>query len=119
MYCGSMNLMKCPWPMQQSLSNNFLKKWLSGKNLIVEQYWNPSLHHQWRVGTSACLKHACNTRKRKLYFVLRAFSLVAKLMTILFGHPTGNPNSHHAALAHLEAGRLEAFCVPWMPTLFS
>ena len=34
---------------------------------------------------------------------------------ILFGHPGGNPNSHHAALAHLEAGRLEAFCVPWFP----
>ena len=40
-------------------------------------------------------------------------------MTVLFGHPTGNPNSHHAALAHLEAGRLEAFCVPWMPSEFS
>jgi glycosyltransferase involved in cell wall biosynthesis len=37
-------------------------------------------------------------------------------MTVLFGHPTGNPNSHHAALAHFEAGRLEAFCVPWMPS---
>lgn len=37
-------------------------------------------------------------------------------MSILFGHPTGNPNSHHAALAHFEAGRLEAFCVPWMPS---
>jgi starch synthase len=35
---------------------------------------------------------------------------------ILFGHPTGNPNSHQAALGHYEAGRLEAFCVPWMPT---
>ena len=35
---------------------------------------------------------------------------------ILFGHPGGNPNSHHAALAHFEAGRLAAFCVPWMPT---
>ncbi len=34
---------------------------------------------------------------------------------ILFGHPVGNPNSHHAALAHWEAGRLEAFCVPWFP----
>ena len=39
-------------------------------------------------------------------------------MSILFGHPTGNPNSHHAALAHFEAGRLEAFCVPWMPSEF-
>jgi glycosyltransferase involved in cell wall biosynthesis len=37
-------------------------------------------------------------------------------MTVLFGHPGGNPNSHHAALAHYEAGRLEAFCVPWMPS---
>ena len=37
-------------------------------------------------------------------------------MKILFGHPTGNPNSHQAALAHFEAGRLEAFCVSWMPT---
>ena len=35
---------------------------------------------------------------------------------ILFGHPTGNPNSHQAALAHFEAGRLEALCVPWMPS---
>jgi starch synthase len=35
---------------------------------------------------------------------------------ILFGHPTGNPNSHHAALAHFEAGSLAAFCVPWMPS---
>lgn len=35
---------------------------------------------------------------------------------ILFGHPTGNPNSHEAALAHFEAGRLAAFCVPWMPS---
>jgi glycosyltransferase involved in cell wall biosynthesis len=37
-------------------------------------------------------------------------------MSILFGHPGGNPNSHHAALAHFEAGCLEAFCVPWMPS---
>jgi glycosyltransferase involved in cell wall biosynthesis len=37
-------------------------------------------------------------------------------MTVLFGHPSGNPNSHHAALAHFETGRLEAFCVPWMPS---
>ena len=35
---------------------------------------------------------------------------------ILFGHPTGNPNSHHAALAHMEAGKLAAFCVPWFPS---
>lgn len=37
-------------------------------------------------------------------------------MSVLFGHPCGNPNSHHAALSHWERGRLEAFCVPWMPT---
>jgi starch synthase len=38
-------------------------------------------------------------------------------MSILFGHPSGNPNSFHAALAHFEAGQLEAICVPWMPTI--
>lgn len=27
----------------------------------------------------------------------------------------GNVNSHHAALAYWEAGKLEAFCVPWFP----
>jgi glycosyltransferase involved in cell wall biosynthesis len=43
------------------------------------------------------------------------FNVVA-VMTVLFGHPTGNANAHHAALAHFEAGRLEAFCVPWMPS---
>jgi len=37
-------------------------------------------------------------------------------MAILFGHPTGNPNAHHAALAHFEAGQLDSFCVPWMPS---
>src|SRR5207248_3404565 len=37
-------------------------------------------------------------------------------MSILFGHPTGNPNSHQAALAHFESSRLEAFCVPWFPS---
>ena len=35
---------------------------------------------------------------------------------ILFGHPTGNPNSHQAALAHYETGRLDAFVVPWFPS---
>jgi glycosyltransferase involved in cell wall biosynthesis len=38
---------------------------------------------------------------------------------ILFGHPTGNPNSFHAALAHFEAARLEAICIPWMPSRMS
>ena len=37
-------------------------------------------------------------------------------MTVLFGHPSGSPFSHNAALAHFEANRLEAFCVPWMPS---
>ena len=37
-------------------------------------------------------------------------------MSVLFGHPSGTPFSHHAALAHFEAGSLEAFCVAWMPT---
>jgi alpha-maltose-1-phosphate synthase len=37
-------------------------------------------------------------------------------VSVLFGHPSGNPNSHNAALAHFEAHQLEAFCVPWMPS---
>jgi len=37
-------------------------------------------------------------------------------MSVLFGHPTGNPFSYNAALAHFEAARLEAFCIPWMPS---
>lgn len=37
-------------------------------------------------------------------------------MTVLFGHPSGTPFAHHAALAHFEAGTLESFCVPWMPS---
>jgi glycosyltransferase involved in cell wall biosynthesis len=37
-------------------------------------------------------------------------------MSILVGHPSGNPNSHNAALAYLEAGLLECFCVPWIPS---
>jgi glycosyltransferase involved in cell wall biosynthesis len=37
-------------------------------------------------------------------------------MSILFGHTTGMPNVYHGALAHLEAGRLESFCFPWMPS---
>lgn len=37
-------------------------------------------------------------------------------MSVLFGHPTGNPNANHAALAHFEAGWLECFCVSWMPS---
>jgi alpha-maltose-1-phosphate synthase len=37
-------------------------------------------------------------------------------MSVLFGHPAGNPNSHNAAMAYLEAGVLECFCVPWMPS---
>jgi len=38
-------------------------------------------------------------------------------VTVLFGHPSGSPFSHHAALAHFDAHRLEAFCVAWMPSL--
>jgi len=37
-------------------------------------------------------------------------------MSVLFGHPTGNPFAYNAALAHFEAARLEAFCIPWMPS---
>ena len=45
--------------------------------------------------------------------------IIRSSMTVLFGHPGGNPNSHHAALAHFQAGRLEAFCLPWMPSASS
>ena len=34
---------------------------------------------------------------------------------ILFGHQTGNPNAHHAALTHFERGWLDAFVTPWFP----
>ncbi len=37
-------------------------------------------------------------------------------MGVLFGHPTGNPNAHQAAMAHYASGRLETFCVSWIPT---
>src|SRR3984893_6682188 len=37
-------------------------------------------------------------------------------MSIVLGHPTGNPNSHNAAASYLEAGVLECFCVTWMPS---
>jgi glycosyltransferase involved in cell wall biosynthesis len=51
-----------------------------------------------------------------LISVCQYFSFQLLFLMILFGHPGGNPNSHHAALAHFEAGRLDAFCVPWMPS---
>ncbi|MBU3666863.1 MAG: glycosyltransferase family 1 protein [Chthoniobacterales bacterium] len=35
---------------------------------------------------------------------------------IISGHPTGNPNSHHAALAWHERGKLYKFCTPWFPS---
>jgi alpha-maltose-1-phosphate synthase len=38
-------------------------------------------------------------------------------MSVLFGHPTGNPNSHNAALAYLEAGVLDRICLTWMPSV--
>jgi glycosyltransferase involved in cell wall biosynthesis len=37
-------------------------------------------------------------------------------MAILFGHPTGSPFAHHAALAHFEAGQLDRVCISWMPS---
>jgi glycosyltransferase involved in cell wall biosynthesis len=35
---------------------------------------------------------------------------------VISGHPTGNPNSHQAALAWHERGRLLRFCTPWFPS---
>jgi glycosyltransferase involved in cell wall biosynthesis len=46
----------------------------------------------------------------------RLFVNTGGMVSVLFGHPSGNPNSYHAALAHFEAHVLEAFCVPWMPS---
>jgi alpha-maltose-1-phosphate synthase len=46
----------------------------------------------------------------------RLFVTTGGMVSVLFGHPSGNPNSHNAALAHFEAHQLEAFCVPWMPS---
>src|ERR1044071_2566589 len=60
---------------------------------------------RWPSGTRSYSNSACGTNET-----------ATVEMSVLFGHPTGNPNSHHAALAHFESGRLEAFCVPWMPT---
>jgi alpha-maltose-1-phosphate synthase len=37
-------------------------------------------------------------------------------MAVLFGHSVGNPNSYHVAQAYFEAGLLDRFCVPWMPS---
>ncbi|HKV79223.1 MAG TPA: glycosyltransferase [Candidatus Sulfotelmatobacter sp.] len=50
------------------------------------------------------------------YHVLLVLVAIGGMVTVLFGHPTGNPNSHNAALAHFESHQLEAFCVPWMPS---
>jgi glycosyltransferase involved in cell wall biosynthesis len=37
-------------------------------------------------------------------------------MAVLFGHSVGNPNSYHVAQAYFDAGLLDRFCVPWMPS---
>lgn len=37
-------------------------------------------------------------------------------MSVLIGHPTGTPFSHHAALSYRETGRLAAYCLAWMPS---
>jgi len=44
---------------------------------------------------------------------------MGRCVSVLFGHPSGTPFSHHAALAHFNAQRLEAFCVAWMPSLLT
>src|ERR1700730_4167472 len=64
----------------------------------------------------ACSRHAFEWADfiRDLSFVT-----ASGIMSVLFGHPTGNPNSHNVALARFEAHQLEAFCVPWMPSRLS
>ena len=37
-------------------------------------------------------------------------------MSVLIGHPTGTPFSHHAALSYHETGQLAAYCLAWMPS---
>jgi len=37
-------------------------------------------------------------------------------MSVLFGHPTGNPPAYNAGLAYYRAGLLESICIPWMPS---
>ena len=56
------------------------------------------------------------TQKDALSPLSYYFNVRGSSMTILFGDPTGSPFAHHAALAHFEAGQLDAFCVPWMPS---
>jgi glycosyltransferase involved in cell wall biosynthesis len=60
-----------------------------------------------------CLKHASAVTNEISFERLLAGGC---FVTILFGHPSGSPFSHHAALSHFEANRLEAFCLPWMPS---
>jgi glycosyltransferase involved in cell wall biosynthesis len=50
---------------------------------------------------------------------MQPLRVVISSVTILVGHPAGNPNSHQAALAYFEAGQLAACCVPWMPSSFT
>jgi alpha-maltose-1-phosphate synthase len=37
-------------------------------------------------------------------------------MGIVIGNIAANPNTLHAALAHYEAGKLQSFCIPWLPS---
>jgi hypothetical protein len=74
-----------------------------------------------RVSASALPTSFQGRRKRKglqVVPVLRACGEVRE-SDVLFGHPSGGPFSHNAALAHFEAQRLEAFCVAWMPSLLT
>jgi alpha-maltose-1-phosphate synthase len=60
----------------------------------------------------SCLKHVWNASD-DCRFLSASF---CPTVSVLFGHPSGNPNSHHAALAHWEAGRLAGFVTPWFPS---
>jgi glycosyltransferase involved in cell wall biosynthesis len=80
-------------------------RWLRGRLSIAVQACSTIWRQLWHDATSSYSKRVSAETDANRDFV-----------SILFGHPSGNPNSHHAALAHFEAGRLEAFCVPWMPS---
>src|SRR5579864_5507575 len=56
-------------------------------------------------------------RRRPWQVVIACSFTMGGRVSVLFGHPSGTPFSHHAALAHFDAHRLEAFCVAWMPSL--
>src|SRR6185437_14756501 len=107
--CGSRRAARWASLKPSRRSKPFSATWRPGAPSIGSSRFSPSWHRRWRSVTPSCSSVCLRSDP-----ALRPD--FAPLMTVLFGHPTGNPNSHHAALAHFEAGRLEALCTPWMPS---